>query len=229
VAVTDAIYFLSDEQSQGIWAEIWSAFGPPEFWSGSEGVRTFILASIRRDASAASAGADTELSDFLRRLDAAFSESAGLLAKRAFSDVIALWSPIASSEFFDTNNVEWNDKPYYRNQIGSGICQLFIAHANLIETDNLAAWIELVVGYLSRMIELTPIDPQNKGYFFGNETAASVQNYNLAMALKLGADWMKGWSPDVIAMTSKVSETEARRIQDALAQRVQATTKYLQA
>jgi hypothetical protein len=222
--MTDQVYFLSDQQAQEIWAGM-GIFGPADGWNGNARLRAYILASIRRGTSPS---ADTELGDFLQKLDAAFRQSNDLLERHAFAEMIALWSPVASNALFDTKHAEWADKPYYRCQIARGICLLFIGYANLSDEVETSSRIEHVLKNLSRMIELVPIDPQIKGYFYGNETAAAAQNYNLAQALKLGAEWMKAWGPEMISVLSKMPKSEAQRIESALQQRTRDTAKYLE-
>ena len=222
--MTDQVYFLSDQQAQEIWEGI-GIFGPADGWSGNSRLRTYILASIHRDTSP---GVDTELRGFLQKLDAAFRQSPDLRERHAFAEIIALWSPLESNALFDPKHTEWADKPYYRCQIGSGFCQLFIAYANSSKDVETSTRIEQILKNLSRMIELVPIDPQVEGYFFGNETAAAAQNYNLAAALEGGAEWMKAWPPELISVLSKVPKSEAERIEAAIQKRARDTAKYLE-
>jgi hypothetical protein len=120
------------------------------------------------------------------------------------------------------------DKPYYRCQIGSGVCQLFVAHANRADKEDIGKWLETVLMYISLMVELDAIDPQVPGYFHGNSDAASAQNYNLAMAMRAAANWMRGWSPDLIAALSDVSERDADNLRTALGRRADELSVYLE-
>jgi hypothetical protein len=90
------------------------------------------------------------------------------------------------------------------------------------------AWIDLGVEHISRMVDVTPIDTRREHCFVENETAASAQNYNFAIALELATDWMRGRSPHIIAMMSNVSESEAHRIGVMPEQRAPEMAKYLE-
>jgi hypothetical protein len=227
MAVSEQTYALKDEQAGEIWLPLIGNFVGAEHWQGSDSLRTFILASIKDYKGAVVSEDAAELIGFLNHLDVAFNSGLGLLGRRAFMELIQLWSPIAKNPLFDAKHPEWVDKPYYRCQIGSGISQLFTANANCMDTKSVEQWLEQVLMYLSRMIELAPIDPALPGYFFGNTEAASAQNYNLAAALQFAESWMDRWDPETIGEMSAISTEDARNIQVALQRRSKELSVYL--
>jgi hypothetical protein len=226
--MTEKFYSLRDDQAAELWRDVIANFVGAEHWSGSASLRAFILAPIANRTSAVVHRESAELQSFLSQLDSAFRRGQDLLDRKSYKELIELWSPIGSSALFDSKHPVWKDKPYYRCQIGGGICQLFVAHANCMDVNDLDKWLERVLMYVARMIELDPIDPSQPGYFHGNTEAASAQNHNLAMVLDAAANWMmRGWSADTIATLSSISKSDAHNIEHALRERAREFSIYL--
>jgi hypothetical protein len=226
----DLSYVLTDEQAAEIWSSLIGNFVAPMYWDGDSSLRVFILASmeitgedgIQQNYDDKAGG----LSRFLRRLDYCFHIGIRYLEKSKYGEIISMWSAIAEDPLFDPDHTEWIDKPYYRCQVGSGICQLLISEMNSERTD-LNGWVVRVIGYISRVVKLQLVDPEKPGYFYGNRDAAGAQNYNLAMTLDAAVRWFGIWSPKTVSWLSDISETTILDLQAAVNHRAYEMTKYL--
>jgi hypothetical protein len=165
-----------------------------------------------------SEGHSLEELEFKKLLKGKWKESLDLMGAHQYKAIIDLWEPLYNNSFFRVDHDEWQDKPYFRCQIHSAKCQLFIAYAQLVwENNNSSA--PQAFEMLKEVLTGNPYSVKGASHDRLPIDHARTQNLNYQDTLNFAVKWFKGWGGPVLEMFG-ISEDEVERVEQRVYQRL---------
>ncbi len=103
------------------------------------GVTAYIRALVPSASLLGQDEIEHPLTNFLRTVEGNHKRGTDLLDAQEYEALLALWQPIAESEYCDPTHAEWSDKPFYRTLARIASMQLFSYNegfSDFVDTDS---------------------------------------------------------------------------------------------
>lgn len=113
----------------------------------------------------------------------------------AWPQIIALWEPLQSNEYFNVAHPYWQDKPFFRCLVHLANSGLFVAHAQLTprgEDDYLVHYRE-AIRYLNEVLREHPYAMLGAAPDRLSVDIARAQNENFVTTLSFAKEFLRGW------------------------------------
>jgi len=136
---------------------------------------------------------------------------------KEYHQIISLWEPLFDHPFFIIDHDEWNDKPFFRAQIHSAKCQLFMAYVQLGQTESYETYVPLAFAMIKEVLTANPYSMRGPSSTTLESTDAKVQNLNYKDALIFAQQWFRGWS-EVIMLKTPIEES--KNVEERITQRL---------
>jgi hypothetical protein len=147
-----------------------------------------------------------------------WNEGMEYLERHQYQEIIELWAPLFGNPFFRVDHDEWQDKPYFRCQIHSAKCQLFISYAQLVWEDNNSSAAKAFEA-LKEVLAGNPYSMKGGSHDRLHTEQALTQNLNYQVTLNFAVEWFKGWGGSVLEMFG-ISKGEVERVERKIYQRL---------
>src|SRR5271157_649804 len=159
--------------------------------------------------------------DFKNLIKGRWDKQFNYMHQKAWEEIIELWEPLQSNEYFNVENLFWQDKPYFRCQIHSANAALFVSHAQMATSDadeNFAHY-RKAIHYLREVLKEHPYSMLGASSERLSTEDARAQNENFVTTLEFAKQFLKGWGGLALQVID-ISEEEGEEIEKAVQTRL---------
>jgi hypothetical protein len=136
--------------------------------------------------------------EFKALLKGRWNKSLDYLQAERYEAILELWEPLIGNPFFKVDHDEWKDKPFFRVQIHSAKCMLFMAYVQLGASRDWKSLTPKAFGVLKEVLAGPPYSMKGASHDRLSTDDALTQNLNYKQTLEFALEWLRAWGGSVL-------------------------------
>jgi hypothetical protein len=138
-----------------------------------------------------------------------------------WQEILDLWKPLESNEYFNVEHRRWEDRPYFRSRIHHANSGLFVAHGQLAaRPEHQTEHYHQAIHYLKEVLKEHPYAMLGSRYDRLSVDDARVQNENFVTTLRMAQDFLTIWGSPYMLKLLNMPQSEVDALTKTIGDRM---------